>query len=303
MEALTAGAMGRPVMGALLLQMSLARRLESQERRLSTTCFDLVLTDSWADGWDTGTYVVMDAAGSAAASGTLAAGSTETVSICLAEGCYSLAVLGSEYPSEVGFDFGSGFASGDGTYAATPRATKGCFNGTSTLECLGDHICVKNHASTLRETLKRDDHRGDPNSYRACETSEYGHLQDSREIQREPSKAETVLHRLCRPCSAAVDETIHYFARRGDCGGLGPNPAHCAGDLSNFYAILNLVRRGVLGAASDDRSRDGARVVLGHGFAYGSGSPAWGGPDGARADESALYLLWRAGPVLSLIHI
>ena len=67
MEALTAGAMGRSVMGALLLQMSLARRLESQERRLSTTCFDLVLTDSWADGWDTGTYVVMDAAGSAAA--------------------------------------------------------------------------------------------------------------------------------------------------------------------------------------------------------------------------------------------
>ena len=40
------------------------------------------------------------------------------------------------------------------------RATRGCFNRTSTLECLSDHKGVKNEASTLRETSKRDDHLG-----------------------------------------------------------------------------------------------------------------------------------------------
>ena len=39
-------------------------------------------------------------------------------------------------------------------------ATQGCFNRTSTLECLSDHKGVKNEASTLRETSKRDDHLG-----------------------------------------------------------------------------------------------------------------------------------------------
>ena len=42
-------------------------------------------------------------------------------------------------------------------------ATQGCFNCTSTLECLSDRKGVKKNASTLRETLRRDDHLG-PNN-------------------------------------------------------------------------------------------------------------------------------------------
>ena len=41
-------------------------------------------------------------------------------------------------------------------------ATRGRFNGTST-RLLSDHRGIKKHASALRETLKRDEHRGDPN--------------------------------------------------------------------------------------------------------------------------------------------
>ena len=41
--------------------------------------------------------------------------------------------------------------------------TRGLRRDFSTLECLNDHIGVTKNASTLRETLRRDDHRGDPN--------------------------------------------------------------------------------------------------------------------------------------------
>ena len=33
------------------------------------------------------------------------------------------------------------------------------------------------------------------------------------------------------PGAAFEDGRVHYLARRGDCGGSGPNPAHCAGCL------------------------------------------------------------------------
>ena len=39
-------------------------------------------------------------------------------------------------------------------------ATRGRFNRTSTLECLSDRKGVKKNASTLRETLRRDEHLG-----------------------------------------------------------------------------------------------------------------------------------------------
>ena len=95
------------------------------------------------------------------------------------------------------------------------------------------------------------------------------------------------------PGAAFEDGRVHYLARRGDCGGSGPNPAHCAGDLANFYAVLHLAASSVLGA---NATRDATRVLLGHGYAYGyDGLAAWGGDAGARADDVALYLLWRAG--------
>ena len=50
--------------------------------------------------------------------------------------------------------------------SSQPGPREPCFTDTSTLECLSDHICVKKHASTLRETLKREEHpEGIPDSY------------------------------------------------------------------------------------------------------------------------------------------
>ena len=86
----------------------------------AASCFDLVMTDAWADGWDNGSYVFSDAAsGTVAASGTLLDGANETEAVCLADGCYRLDVAGAAYPSEVGFDFGAGFLSGDGDFSST----------------------------------------------------------------------------------------------------------------------------------------------------------------------------------------
>ena len=47
---------------------------------------------------------------------------------------------------------------------ATLGATKGCFHcHLPTLSVFSDRIGIKKNTSTLRETLRRDDHRGDPN--------------------------------------------------------------------------------------------------------------------------------------------
>lgn len=82
---------------------------------------------------------------------------------------------------------------------------------------------------------------------------------------------------------AAVNET-YYVARRGDCGGSSPNPAHCVADLSNFFAASRAgLRLGIPAARL---------VVLGSGFNYGAGGP-WG--RNGSLDDAALWLVWRAG--------
>ena len=60
------------------------------------------------------------------------------------------------------------------------RATQGCFDVTSNSESSGDEFRRKKHPSF--ETLKGDDHRGDPNSYELV-NPEYGHPQDSRDTE------------------------------------------------------------------------------------------------------------------------
>ncbi|KAJ8611928.1 hypothetical protein CTAYLR_004350 [Chrysophaeum taylorii] len=81
-----------------------------------------------------------------------------------------------------------------------------------------------------------------------------------------------------------IDET-YYFARRGDCGGSSPNPAHCVADVSNFYATRRVARE-VFGVS------DSTRVVLGSGFHYGAGGP-WG--RNSTLERTTLWLAWLAG--------
>lgn len=75
-----------------------------------------------------------------------------------------------------------------------------------------------------------------------------------------------------------------YLARRGDCGGSSPNPAHCVADVVNFYATTRAA--GLI---------EKPTVYLGSGFNYGAGTTAWGTDDHKGMDDAVLWLAWQAG--------
>ena len=89
---------------------------------------DMVMFDSWGDGWNGATYTVTD--GTNTATGGLTSGSTGTDELCLPDGCYDVTVGGGSYDSEITFDFGSLVGATAGTYqvevGAGSCAVAGC---------------------------------------------------------------------------------------------------------------------------------------------------------------------------------
>ena len=72
--------------------------------RAASPCFDVVLLDSFGDGWQGAAVVVTrakDALSPPLLVGQLASGYSETVELCLADGCYDVAVGEDLYASEV----------------------------------------------------------------------------------------------------------------------------------------------------------------------------------------------------------
>lgn len=68
-------------------------------------CYDNCVTfdmfDSFGDGWNGATYSISDAGGIVVASGTLVTGLAGTDELCLADGCYSIAVGGGSWDGEI----------------------------------------------------------------------------------------------------------------------------------------------------------------------------------------------------------
>ena len=94
---------------------------------------DMVMFDSWGDGWNGATYTVTD--GTTTATGGLTTGSTATDALCLPDGCYDVTVGGGTYDSEITFDFGSLVGATAGTYqvavGAGSCAVFGCTDSTA----------------------------------------------------------------------------------------------------------------------------------------------------------------------------
>ena len=81
-----------------------ARFLVLAGLRAASPCFDVVLLDSFGDGWQGAAVVVTrakDALSPPLLVGQLASGYSETVELCLADGCYDVAVGDDLYASEV----------------------------------------------------------------------------------------------------------------------------------------------------------------------------------------------------------
>jgi hypothetical protein len=85
------------------------------------------------------------------------------------------------------------------------------------------------------------------------------------------------------------DEPL-YLARRGDCGGSAPNPAHCLADGQLFHATMEVVRR-----SRNFAPLNRTTVFLAGGFGFGGGAMRAAGGDAAPwapAADVATYLLW-----------
>jgi hypothetical protein len=64
----------------------------------------IAMYDSWGDGWNGATYAILDADGNPVADGTLEGGMEGSNNLCLVDGCYSIAVGGGSFDSEIAWD-------------------------------------------------------------------------------------------------------------------------------------------------------------------------------------------------------
>jgi hypothetical protein len=103
-------------------------------------CLTLQLFDSFGDGWNGATYSVANDAGTVLYSGTLATGSTSSVSLCLPDGCYSMYAGGGTFDSEISWSItgtDAGTASG-----GAPQTVGFGINASADCTIIGDAIIV-----------------------------------------------------------------------------------------------------------------------------------------------------------------
>jgi hypothetical protein len=92
----------------------------------------VLMFDTFGDGWNGATWFVLDASGNTAATGTLADGTTGVSVSCLPQGCYSFQVTNGAFPAEVSWEIrdiannliGSGAAGA--TYGFSWAGATGC---------------------------------------------------------------------------------------------------------------------------------------------------------------------------------
>ncbi len=66
-----------------------------------SNCVDMQMFDSFGDGWNGGYYVLSTVDGTEVGSGTIDVGTNATDSYCLADGCYTIEVVGATWSSEM----------------------------------------------------------------------------------------------------------------------------------------------------------------------------------------------------------
>jgi len=105
------------------------------------------LFDSFGDGWNGATFFITNAGGTVVSSGTLAAGSSTTVGLCLNAGCYGITVTAGGFPEEVSWsledNFGNVLVAFDAPYGAPTNdigfefggATGCAISGCTQVEC------------------------------------------------------------------------------------------------------------------------------------------------------------------------
>jgi hypothetical protein len=145
-----------------------------------SNCVDMMMFDAFGDGWNGGYYVLSTVDGTEVGSGTIDVGTNATDSYCLADGCYTIEVLGGSWPSEQSWNivgaFG-GLVSGgadDGSYTFNVGSGDECVVGCAVscacnydpsaniaddVQCVFDGCdgCTYSDASNYDESAAADD--------------------------------------------------------------------------------------------------------------------------------------------------
>ncbi len=124
-----------------------------------SNCWNLTLTDSYGDGWNGGSWSLLDGDGLEVDGGTLEDGFAGVQAGCVDDGCYTLAVVGGDFSSEVGWtldgaDGGQLSGGADETISLSFNATVGC---TIPHACNYDaSACLDNGSCTYIDTPPTD---------------------------------------------------------------------------------------------------------------------------------------------------
>jgi hypothetical protein len=80
-------------------------------------CVEMVVTDTYGDGWNYAMMTLTNQATGSAIQLTMEAGSIDTLHLCLESGCYDVSVSEGVYPDEVGWTLSN---NGSGTFGGAP---------------------------------------------------------------------------------------------------------------------------------------------------------------------------------------
>ena len=69
----------------------------------SESCLDVVMSDSWGDGWTGAVLTVSDTSDAVVFTGLVDSGYMQSERLCLEDGCYLASVSDDDYPSDVSF--------------------------------------------------------------------------------------------------------------------------------------------------------------------------------------------------------
>lgn len=84
-------------------------------------CLTINMYDTFGDGWNSGSYTVVNANGNVVSIGTLASGLYGEQTFCVSGGCYTIVVSGGSFPAEIYWsiqDVNEGFVEGFGNSSA-----------------------------------------------------------------------------------------------------------------------------------------------------------------------------------------
>ena len=92
---------------------SLAPTTVSPSPAPTSSCLEMVLEDSYGDGWNGATFEVSDFSGAVVVNGTLESGARKTETLCLAgPACYTMGVTAGQYPLEISWNLAGALTGG-----------------------------------------------------------------------------------------------------------------------------------------------------------------------------------------------